>query len=112
MLTPLVMMAGAPAGVAFAAAGQPTATWVTVLGYVPPFSGMLMPLAASAHQVTIVQQLIAAGIPLLARAGCAWADARIYRDSILKVGASIGWRRAIGMPRPGASRPSGSRSRW
>lgn len=95
VITPLVIAAAAPMGFAVAAAGHPTAPWVTVLGYVPPFSGILMPLAASVHQANVAQQFLAAGITLLATAGCAWAGARIYRNSILKVGAATGWRQAV-----------------
>lgn len=96
VLMPIMLIAMAPLAVAAAAAGSISAPWVAVVRYIPPFSGLLMPLEASVNAVSPEQQLLAAGVMLLATAACAWLGARIYRNSILRIGATIRWRQAWG----------------
>ncbi|MEU2856447.1 ABC transporter permease [Streptomyces syringium] len=95
VLMPVMVLAMAPIGVAVAAAGSLSSSWVGVVQYIPPFSGLLMPLQASVGGVSLAQQLAAAGGMLLATAGCMWLAARVYRNSILKLGASVSWRQAL-----------------
>ena len=95
VLAPIMMLLMAPMAVAIAAANSPTSTWVDIVRYIPPFCGMLMPLQASIGAVTVEQQLIAAAVMLLTTAGCAWLGARVYRNSVLKIGARVGWRQAL-----------------
>lgn len=92
VLMPIMLIAMAPLAVAAAAAGSITAPWVAVVRYIPPFSGLLMPLEASVNAVSPEQQLLAAGVMLLVTAACAWLGARIYRNSILRIGATLRWR--------------------
>ncbi len=95
VLAPIMMLLMAPMAVAVAAANSPTSSWVDIVRYIPPFSGMLMPLQAGIGAVSVEQQLIAAAVMLLTTAGCAWLGARVYRNSILKIGARIDWRHAL-----------------
>jgi ABC-2 type transport system permease protein len=95
VMMPVMVLAMAPVGVAAAAAGSLSSTWVSVMQYIPPFSGMLMPLKASVGMASVSEQLIAAAVMILATAGCMQLAARIYRNSILKVGATVSWRHAL-----------------
>lgn len=95
VLMPVMVIALAPVGVAVAAAGSLSASWVSVIQYVPPFSGLLMPLQASVEGVSVAQQLAAAAVMLLATAACMWLAARVYRNSILKIGTAVSWRQAL-----------------
>ncbi|MBM7167695.1 ABC transporter permease [Streptomyces sp. G44] len=95
VLTPLMVLVMAPVGVAAAAAGDLSADWVHIVQYIPPVSGLLMPLQACVGGVSVSQQMIAAAFMLLAIAGCMALAARIYRNSILKLGASVSWRHAL-----------------
>jgi ABC-2 type transport system permease protein len=95
VLMPIMMVLMAPMAVAVAAANAPTSSWVDIVRYIPPFSGMLMPLQASIGAVSIEQQLMAAAVMALTTMGCAWLGARVYRNSILKIGARVNWRQAL-----------------
>lgn len=95
VITPVLLLAMAPLGVAVVAANSLTASWVNVVRYIPPFSGLLMPLQSAVHVVTLQQQLVAAGLMLLATAGCAWLGGRVYRNSVLRIGATVRWRQAL-----------------
>ncbi|MFB7618768.1 ABC transporter permease [Kitasatospora sp. NPDC056181] len=95
VLMPVMVLALVPVGVVAVAAGDLSAPWVGVLQYIPPFSGMLIPLQASVGTVSVTQQLLAAGVMLAATAGCMWLAARVYRASILKIGSTVRWRQAL-----------------
>lgn len=95
VLMPVMVLALAPVGVAAAAAGDLTAGWVGVVQYIPPFSGLLMPLQASVGNVTLLQQLTAAALMVCATGGCIWLAARIYSNSILRIGSAVRWRHAL-----------------
>ncbi|MFB7112416.1 ABC transporter permease [Streptomyces sp. NPDC056190] len=95
VLTPVMVLALAPVGVATAAAAHLSAPWVSVVQYIPPFSGLVMPLRSSVGTVTTVQQFAAAGVLLLVTACCMALAARIYRNSVLRVGAPVRWRQAL-----------------
>ncbi|MFJ4842516.1 ABC transporter permease [Streptomyces sp. NPDC088746] len=95
VLMPVMVLALAPVGVAAAAAGDLNAGWVGIVQYVPPFSGLLMPLQASVGNVSLLQQLAAAALMAGATGGCVWLAARIYSNSILKIGSAVRWRHAL-----------------
>jgi ABC-2 type transport system permease protein len=84
-----------PVGVAVAAANDLSAPWVSVIQYLPPISGMLIPMQASIDNISLPQQLLAAAVMLVAIAGCMWLASRIYRASILKIGTTVRWRQAL-----------------
>ncbi|MEU9046546.1 MULTISPECIES: ABC transporter permease [unclassified Kitasatospora] len=95
VMMPVMLLALAPVGVAAAAAAQLSAPWVTAVQYIPPFSGLVMPLKAAVGAVSPAEQVVAAGILLLVTAGCMALAARIYRNSILRIGAPVRWRQAL-----------------
>ncbi|MGW5126347.1 ABC transporter permease [Streptomyces sp. NPDC004069] len=95
VMMPVMIIALLPVGVAAAAAGDLSAPWVGFLQYVPPFSGLLMPLQAGVGNVSLAQQLLAGAVMLVATAACLWLAARIYRASILKTGATVRWTQAL-----------------
>ncbi|MFE1057052.1 ABC transporter permease [Streptomyces rochei] len=95
VLMPLMVMVMAPVGVAAAAASSLSSDWVQVVQYIPPFSGLLMPLQSAVGGVSLLQQLAAGALMLLATAGCMTLAARIYRNSILRLGSTVRWRQAL-----------------
>nr|WP_239148845.1 ABC transporter permease [Streptomyces sp. SID12501] len=95
VLMPVMVLALAPVGVAAAAAGDLNADWVGIVQYIPPFSGLLMPLQASVSNVSLLQQLAAAALMAAATSGCVWLAARVYANSILKIGSAVRWRHAL-----------------
>ncbi|MEV5734975.1 ABC transporter permease [Streptomyces sp. NPDC052292] len=95
VLTPVMLLALAPVGAATAAAAHLSAPWVSVVQYIPPFSGLLMPLKASVGTATVQEQLASAGILLVVTACCMLLAGRIYRNSVLRVGAPVRWRQAL-----------------
>lgn len=95
VLTPVMLLALAPVGAATAAAAHLSAPWVSVVQYIPPFSGLLMPLKASVGAATVQEQLASAGILLVVTACCMLLAGRIYRNSVLRVGAPVRWRQAL-----------------
>ncbi|MBT2446161.1 ABC transporter permease [Streptomyces sp. ISL-43] len=95
VLMPVMILALLPVGVAAVAANDLSAPWVEVVQYLPPFSGVLMPLKASVGAVSPLEQLLAATVMLLAAAACMWLASRIYQASVLKIGATVRWRQAL-----------------
>ncbi|MFJ8871368.1 ABC transporter permease [Streptomyces sp. NPDC102473] len=95
VMMPVMVLALLPVGVAAAAVNDINAPWVQVVQYLPPFSGVLMPLQAGVGTISVPQQLLAAAVMLIAVGGCMWMAARIYRASILKIGATVRWRQAL-----------------
>ena len=95
VLTPVMLIAMAPMAVAATASSTLDSGWVRILCYIPPFSGVLMPLLTSTGQAPLQQQLLAVAITALATAACAWLGARVYRNSILRIGAKVSWRQAL-----------------
>lgn len=103
-----VMMASMAPMVAVIAAGQDlTASWVSVLRYVPPLSGLLMPLEATVGDVGPGSQLLAVVPMAVAILLAATLCGSIYRRSILHAGTPLRWSQAL----TGAKRiPLGSTS--
>ncbi|MET9833428.1 ABC transporter permease [Streptomyces sp. NPDC006385] len=95
VLTPVMLLAMGPMVVAATAGSTLDSSWVQVLRYIPPFSGVLMPLMTFTGQATHGQQLLAVGVAVLATAACAWLGARVYSNSILRIGAKVGWKQAL-----------------
>ncbi|MBZ6200819.1 ABC transporter permease [Streptomyces olivaceus] len=95
VLTPVMLLALAPVGTATAAATDLSASWISVVQYIPPFSGLLMPLKASVGTANLPEQLIAAALLLAATVCCITLAARIYSNSVLRVGAPVRWRQAL-----------------
>ncbi|MFE9703342.1 ABC transporter permease [Streptomyces sp. NPDC005930] len=95
VLMPVMVFSLLPVGAAAAAVGSLDAPWVQVLQYLPPFSGVLIPLQAGVGNISPSQQVLAAAVMLCAVGGCMWLASRVYRNSILKIGATVRWRQAL-----------------
>ncbi|OLL72556.1 putative ABC transporter, permease component [Pseudonocardia sp. Ae168_Ps1] len=86
-------------GAAFYHVSSPDDTLVTVLSWIPPFSAILMPLRIADGSATVVQIVATVLLMLAAVAALAWASARIYHRSVLRIGAAVPWREALGRSR-------------
>ncbi|MFI0966051.1 ABC transporter permease [Streptomyces sp. NPDC021080] len=92
---PVLMTTMVPYGAAVAAVSDPTAAWVNVLRYVPPFSTLIMPLQVSVGAAGWLPNVVAALFLLAAAAGLAAFASHVYERSILRVGAAVRWRSAL-----------------
>ncbi|MCD9878889.1 ABC transporter permease [Streptomyces guryensis] len=92
---PVLMATLVPFGVAIAAAQDLNAGWVQVVRYIPPFSMLIMPLQVSVHEAGWLPNLLAALLMLTAATALATLSARVYRRSILRMGATVRWREAL-----------------
>ena len=72
-----------------------TAPWVPIVSMIPPLSAILMPMAIAAGVATWWQIAVSLGLLLLATAGVSLLGARIYRRSVLRMGARVPWREAL-----------------
>jgi ABC-2 type transport system permease protein len=70
---------------------NPLAVGISIL---PPFAPVLMPARMAAGDAAAWQVLLAVALILAAIAGLNWLAARIYVNSVLRVGSRVGWRQA------------------
>ena len=71
------------------------APWVAIVSIIPPFSTVLLPMAASAGVVSIPAVLLATILLLAATVGMSLLGARLYRNSVLRTGARVTLRDAL-----------------
>ncbi|CAM2769917.1 ABC transporter permease [Prescottella defluvii] len=92
---PLTVLVMAMFFSAFTAVQDPDGTLSNVLSWIPPFSAILMPLRIAAGVASAAQ--IAGTIALMAVVTIAMSAlaARIYKRSILRMGATVSWREAL-----------------
>ena len=69
--------------------GQPIGTTGTVLSLLPPFAPVLMPSRMATGDAPFWQVLLAVALALVASWGMAWLAARIYANSVLRIGARV-----------------------
>ncbi|WP_439676961.1 ABC transporter permease [Embleya sp. MST-111070] len=81
--------------------GQKGGTIAHVLAYVPPFSAMLQPVLTAADKVSVVENLVAFAIALLALVGLVRLAARMYEGAVLRMGGKVGFRESLGAARKG-----------
>ncbi|MFI1579056.1 ABC transporter permease [Embleya sp. NPDC020630] len=81
--------------------GQKGGTIAHVLAYVPPFSAMLQPVLTAADKVSVVENLVAFAIALLALVGLVRLAARMYEGAVLRMGGKVGFRESLGTARKG-----------
>ncbi|MFE5333928.1 ABC transporter permease [Embleya sp. NPDC056575] len=79
--------------------GQKGGTIAHVLAYVPPFSAMLQPAMTAADEVSVVENLVAFAIALLALVGLVRLAARMYEGAVLRMGGKVGFRESLGAAR-------------
>ncbi|SFO02072.1 ABC-2 type transport system permease protein [Pseudonocardia ammonioxydans] len=77
---------------------DPHNTVTTVLSYVPFFSQTLMPARTALGAAAWWEVLIALALALAALVGMVLLSARVYRNSVLRTGARVGWREALKRP--------------
>lgn len=92
---PLMMVMFVLYGVAFWYMSSPDGAVVNVLAWIPPFPAMLMPLKIADGTATAGQIAGTAALMVVAVATLAWAGARVYERSVLRIGASVSWREAL-----------------
>lgn len=75
---------------------DPGGTVSSVVSWIPPFSAILMPLRIAAGVTGPVQVLGTIVLMVIATALLAALAARIYPRSVLRTGAKVSWRQALG----------------
>jgi ABC-2 type transport system permease protein len=70
---------------------NPVAVGISIL---PPFSPVLMPARMATGDAPPWQVLLAVALILVAIAGLNWLAARIYVNSVLRLGSRVAWRKA------------------
>lgn len=73
---------------------NPTNPVAVALSILPLFAPELMPARMATGDATTWQVLLAVVLMLFAIAGMNWLAARIYVNSVLRVGSRVGWRQA------------------
>lgn len=94
--TPLTVLVLAMFFVAQATLQDPGGTLSDVMSWVPPFSAILMPLRTASGVTGPAQVVGTVVLMLLATAALAVLAARIYPRSVLRTGARVTWRQALG----------------
>jgi ABC-2 type transport system permease protein len=69
--------------------GQPIDTTGTVLSLLPPFAPVIMPSRMATGDAPLWQVLLAVALALAASWAMAWVAARIYANSVLRIGARV-----------------------
>jgi ABC-2 type transport system permease protein len=64
------------------------------LSLLPPFAPVLMPARMASGDAAVWQVVAAVALMVAAIIGMNWLAARIYVNSVLRVGARVGWRQA------------------
>jgi ABC-2 type transport system permease protein len=78
----------------FWVAANPTNPIAVLLSLLPPFAPVLMPARMATGDAAAWQVILAVALMLAAIAGMNWLAARIYLNSVLRVGSRVGWRQA------------------
>ncbi|HEY8815852.1 MAG TPA: ABC transporter permease [Candidatus Dormibacteraeota bacterium] len=73
---------------------NPTSPVAVALSLLPPFAPILMPARMAAGDAVPWQVLAAVALMVAAIFGMNWLAARIYVNSVLRLGARVGWRQA------------------
>ena len=73
---------------------NPTNPLAVGLSLLPPFAPILMPARMAAGDAAAWQVLVAVALMVAAIIGMNWLAARIYVNSVLRVGSRVGWRQA------------------
>lgn len=79
--------------------GQSDGSLAQLLAYVPPFSTMLQPMLTAGGEVSVWQNLLAAGIAVAALVFLMSAAARMYENAVLRTGGKVSVKDAWGSRR-------------
>ena len=93
---PLTILVVAVFVVAQSTVRDPTGTVSSVMSWIPPFSAILMPLRIAAGVTGPVQVVGTVALMAAVTSALAVGASAIYRRSILRSGARVSWRQALG----------------
>ena len=83
--------------------GDPMSTTGVILAMIPPISPVLMPTGMATGDIAPWQAALAVVLTLLTSAAAAWVAARIYANSVLRIGARVKLGEALRAVRAGAN---------
>ncbi|MBW8803030.1 MAG: ABC transporter permease [Catenulisporales bacterium] len=86
---PLNLLIMVPYFAAFAAIGNPDATWVRALSLIPPFSVLIQPVRIAGGDASWWEPVAAIGLMAVATVGIVLAGARVYENSVLRFGSKV-----------------------
>lgn len=86
---PMTMLLIATYLIAAAYAWDPMSTVARVLSFIPPFSVFMMPVRDLVDDAPVWQQLVSAGIMIVAVAGVLSLGATIYKRSVMRTGSKL-----------------------
>jgi ABC-2 type transport system permease protein len=89
---PLNLVLMVPYFAAFAALGDPNATWVRVVSLIPPFSVLIQPVRIAGGDASWWEPVVAIGLMAVLTAGIVAAGARVYENSVLRFGSKVPMR--------------------
>ncbi|WP_433786091.1 ABC transporter permease [Actinomycetospora sp. CA-101289] len=78
---------------------DPRGTPITVISLLPPFSPLFMPARVALGVAPVGQVVLAFALTLAFTAGTLWLGGRIYANSVLRTGARVSFREALGRAR-------------
>jgi ABC-2 type transport system permease protein len=75
--------------------GQSMSSTGVALGFVPFFAPVIMPTGIATGDIAPWQALLAVALTLVTSAAATWLAARIYANSVLRLGARVKLRDAL-----------------
>lgn len=85
-LGPITMTLVMPIVIEFAIIENPSAVWVRLLSYIPPFSPSIMLMRLTFGRIEVWEPLLSVAILIAVTAGVAWFSGRVFRIGILMTG--------------------------
>ena len=95
VLTPITVVVVGTYLAFFWVVGNPDNPIAVGLTMLPALSPVLMPARMATGEAQAWQVVIAVVLSIAATAGMTWLAARIYTNSVLRVGTRVGWRDAL-----------------
>lgn len=80
--------------------GQPMSSTGILLGLIPFFAPVIMPTGTATGDIAVWQVLFTILLTLATSAAATWLAARIYSNSVLRIGARVKLGEALAMARP------------
>ncbi|WP_278314440.1 ABC transporter permease [Lolliginicoccus levis] len=92
---PVIMVMFACLGASVVNLSNPGGTLAVVTAWLPPFSAFAMPIRVATGEASAIEIAGSLVLMVLACAGISLLAARIYSNSVLRMGARIPWREAL-----------------
>ncbi|WP_230984175.1 ABC transporter permease [Microbispora oryzae] len=96
VLSPMTMLMTITYLVAYFAAIEPAGSVARILSLIPPFSSMVMPVRSAASVVPFGEVALAVALMLVATVAVLFGGARVYEGAVLRTGARVRLREALG----------------